>query len=52
MAREVTFTGERDGIGSLADPSSSALWPKLMTQLHSRFQAWREEGIVGVMKRA
>lgn len=45
-----------DGIDSLADPSNSALWPNLMTQLRSRFQAWREteneeEGIVGVMKR-
>lgn len=46
-----------DGVGSLADPSSSALWPNLMTQPCSRFQAWREteneeEGIQGVMKKA
>lgn len=56
MARAVTFTGEgTHRVGSLADPSSFALWPNLMAQPCSRFQDWREaeseeKGILGVMK--
>lgn len=44
-------------VGSLVDLSSSALWPNLMTQPCSRFEAQREaedeeEGILGGMKKA
>lgn len=55
MARVVTFTGEeKQGVGSLGNPSSSAPLPKLITQPCSRFQAWgeaknEEEGILGIM---
>lgn len=54
MARAVTFTGEeKQEVGSLGDPSSAAVLPKLITRPCSRFQVWREaeneaEGILGI----